>query len=108
MLSSEQMDRLATIQFHYKRTGSRFIAALACKLAMTHPCFVPDLAYVQKHWVQEISSRITDYRVAHKLRVEHYLKVLDEEREGLITPEEAEAVQQEVHDNMDSWKGDYR
>ena len=104
LLTSKELDWLASIQFHYKRTGWRFIAAYVLKLAMILPCLVPSLAFVQKRWNAEVQGRIDDYRIKREIRVEGYQEALEKERAGLITEEECNALQKEIHESMASWR----
>ena len=104
ILSLKHLSMLTFIQYHYKRTGTRFIRALVLKLARVHPGFVPDLAYVELQWVSLINDRIKAYRSEHSVRVEEFTELLKEKRNGEASQEAVDELENDILHKMYPWR----
>lgn len=103
-LSSNHLDRLAKVEYHYKGIGSRFTASLVCKLAQIHPGWTVDLYYVQRQWNSEIERRINDFNAEHNARVETFKDLLKQHRIGEITQETCDDFTTATYEAMTPWR----
>lgn len=101
MFPASVIDRLAKIQFHHARTGTRFIAGFVCKMARVHPGLTDELYWLETHLNTEVTKRIKKYRKDHEAGVKRYKEML---RDSTSTNEECDELQASVHEAMRPWK----